>query len=260
MTLLLLLLLAGSEAVQHYNRAHKLFEEQKFAESNEALDAALAADPGYVPALTLKGKLAMGFNRFDVARQAFERASRLAPESTYPQFMLGFFYYVDNDFLKALEPLERARKLDPSDPRPTFYLAMSHEGLARPDLAIPLYQQTIDLEGRKGRPSAETHTAYGRLLFTLGRHEDAAKEFARVLELDPGSRDGNYERGRLCFQQGRYADAAAHGEKALAAQGLGTTDRQIHFLLARAYAKLGNKDVAQQHLKKFEASPATLRR
>ncbi len=257
---LAILLLAASGAVEHYNRAHAFFQQQKFAEANEALDAALAADPDYVPALTLKGKLAMAFNQFDVARPAFTRAARLAPESAYALFMLGFFYYVDNDFVKAAPALERARKLDPSDPRATFYLAMSHEGLARPDLAVPLYEHAIELEKRGGRPSPDTHTAYGRLLFTLGRYLDAAEQVARVLELNPNSRDGHYERGRLCFEQGRYAEAAADGEKALANRGLGTTDRQIYFLLARAYGKLGKKDLAQVHLQKFQASPATLRR
>ncbi len=259
MTLAVLLLLAAS-AAEHYQRASTLFDQQKFAEANEALDAALAADPVHVPALTLKGKLAMAFNRFDVARLAFERAARLAPESAYAQFLLGFFYYVDNDFVKAIAPLERARRLDASDSRATLYLAMSREGLAQPELAISLYEQTIELETQRGRPSPETHTAYGRLLFTLGRQDEAARQFARVLELDPASRDGHYEQGRIEFERGRYAEAASHGEKALEAKGVGTTDRQIHFLLSRSYSKLGKDDLAGAHRKKFQSAPATLRR
>jgi len=259
MRLAFLLLLATS-AAEHYRRASALFDQQKFDESNQALDAALAVDPGYVPALTLKGRLAMAFNRFDVARLAFERASRLAPDSAYAQFMLGFFYYVDNDFMKALAPLDRARKLDPPDSRSALYLAMSYEGLAQPDKAIGLYEQTIEIETQRGKPSPETHTAYGRLLFTLGRQDEAVSQFARVVELDPNSRDGHYELGRIEFERGDYAEAVVLGAKALTAKGLGTTDRQIHFLLSRAYSKLGKKDQAAAHLKKFQSSPATLRR
>ncbi|MGH9722889.1 MAG: tetratricopeptide repeat protein [Bryobacteraceae bacterium] len=255
-----ILVLLATSAAEHYQRASTLFDQQKFAESNAALDAALAADPGYLPALTLKGKLAMAFNRFDVARLAFERAARIAPDAVYPQFMLGFFYYVDNDFAKAIAPLERARKLDPAHAQAALYLAMSHEGLAQPDKAIPLYEQTIEIEKQRGKPTPEAHIAYGRLLFTLGRHDEAAQHFARVLDLDPDSRDGHYEQGRIDFERGRFAEAVAHGEKALAAKGLGATDRQIHFLLSRAYSRLGKKDEAAMHLKKFQSSPATLRR
>jgi tetratricopeptide (TPR) repeat protein len=253
------LLLAGG-VEEHYARANRLFEQQKFAEANQALDEALAADPNHVASLTLKGKLAMAFERFEIARRAFERAAQVAPGNAQAQFLLGFFYYFENDFGKALAPLGRARQLNNHDPRPLLYEAMSQEGLARPDLAIPLYERTIELERSLGSPSAETHTAYGRLLYTLGRREDASKQFALVLEIDSQSRDGNYEMGRLHLDAGRWKEAARHGETALKAQSMGTTDRQIHFLLARAYGRLGNKEMAEAHRKKFEASPVTLRR
>ena len=49
--------------------------------------------------------------------------------------------------------------------------------------------------------------------------------------------------------------AVSDGEKALSEAGTGTTERQIHFLLARAYAKLGKKDVAAAHRRLFEQLP-----
>ena len=139
----------------------------------------------------------MAFNRFDIARAAFLKAVDLEPASAYAQFMLGFFYSFDNDFAKAAAPLETVSRLDPKDPRAFFYLALTEEGLARPDLALPLYQKTIVLETEAGKPNAETYTAYGRLLFSLGRYDESAAQVSRVLELDPKSRDGHYERGRL---------------------------------------------------------------
>jgi tetratricopeptide (TPR) repeat protein len=174
--------------------------------------------------------------------------------------MLGFFYYVDNDFARAVPALQAAAKLKADDAPTLLYLAMSEEGLAHPDVASGIYRKAIAIESAQGRPSAETHIAYGRLLFTLGRYEDSAREVDRVLELDPASRDGHYEKGRLAFEKNQFAAAASEGEKALAEKGNGTSDRQIQFLLARAYAKLGDTSKAGLHRKEFEASPATLRR
>jgi tetratricopeptide (TPR) repeat protein len=156
--------------------------------------------------------------------------------------------------------LENAARLDPKDARPVLYLAMSNEGLAKPELALTLYRKAIALEEAAGKPNPDTHTAYARLLLTLGREEESAVQVARVLELDPKSRDGHYERGRLLFDRGEYLEAAAEGETAFEQKGSGTTDRQIHFLLSRAYSKMGKKDLAELHRKQFEASPATLRR
>ncbi|MGH9668048.1 MAG: tetratricopeptide repeat protein, partial [Bryobacteraceae bacterium] len=97
-----LVLLASSSSLDDYARANALFEHQKFSEAAEALDRAIKENPDYVPAWTLRGKLAMVFNRFDMARAAFLRAASLQPGSAYAQFMLGFFYYFDNDFIRAV--------------------------------------------------------------------------------------------------------------------------------------------------------------
>ena len=247
--------LLASAAMEQYQRANRFFEQKQFAEASAALDAALNQDPNLVPALTLRGKLAMGLNRFDVARESFERAVRLEPKSAYTQFLLGFFHYVDNDFKKALGPLQAALRLKPNDSRTQLYLALTFEGLAKPQDAVLHYEKALALES-----SPDAHVAYGRLLFTLGRFDDAQKQIERALSLDVKSRDGHYERGRLYFEAGRFAEAAAEGERAMSLPGIGTTDRQIHFLLGRAYRKLGKPGLAEQHLKAFRDSGVSLRR
>jgi tetratricopeptide (TPR) repeat protein len=258
--IVLIALFLASTAVEHYERANQLFQKQQFEQAGTELDAALKLDPDLVPALTLRGKLAMALNRFDAARPAFHRAAELAPENAYAQFMLGFFHYVDNDFREAVAPLERTIKLNPADTRALFYLALTMDGLARPVEAERYFRQALELETRAGKPSADTHVAYGRLLFSLGRYGDASGQIERALTLAPGSRDAWYEKGRLLLEAGDYAGAASAGEAALKLPPLGTTDRQVHFLLARAYRKLGRTAEAGAHLEKFKAAPATLRR
>lgn len=258
--MILLLLLAASLGPENYQRANRLFEGQQFSQAGEALDLAIQEDPGFVPSWTLRGKIAMVYGRFDIARAAFVRAVKLDPNSAKAQFMLGFFYYVDNNFSKAVPSLETAARLDPNDPRALLYLALSEDGLAHPDVAAALYRQTIEREAKIGQRNPETHTAYGRLLFTLNRNEESARQVAQVLQLDPHSRDGHYESGRLAFAEGNFAKAAQEGERALTETGPGTLDRQIHFLLTRAYSKLGNLELAKLHRKAFEASLPTLRR
>ena len=260
MIFLAVLLLEASLGSGSYERANELFVKQQYVEAAEALNQALKEDPTFAPAWTLRGKLAMAYDRFDYARAAFLRAVSLDPHSAYAQFMLGFFYYVDNDFANAVPALEKASQLDPVDSRAILYLALSQEGLAHPDLADFLYQKTIALETQTGQSNPETHTAYGRLLFTLNRKEESARQVAQVLQLDSHSRDGHYEAGRLAFDRADFTTAAREGEAALAEPGSGTLDRQIHYLLTRAYTKLGNTTFAILHRKAFESSPPTLRR
>jgi tetratricopeptide (TPR) repeat protein len=252
---LLTMVLLASSAVEQYDRANVLFQQGKFAEAGAVLDAALAADPKLVPALTLKGKLAMALNRFDTARESFEAAVKVAPKSAYAQFLLGFFYYVDNDFNKAIAPLEASLQINPNNPQAHLYLAMTHEGLAQPDKAIAHFERSLAIA-----ESPDTRVAYARLLFSLGRFAESQTHITRALAFAKNARDALYEQGRLHFEAQRFVEAAEFGQKAIAFPGSGTTDRQIHFLLARAYMKLGKTELAEQHMAKFKASGVFLRR
>jgi tetratricopeptide (TPR) repeat protein len=251
---------SSEKAQQAYARANALFVEKKFEESLAALDQALAENPEFVPALTLRAKLAMAMDRLEPAGRDLKRAVELEPGSAYNQFMLGFYYYLENDFKRALEPLERARTLDASSSRTHFYLALTHEGLANADLAIQMYERALSLAGSSGKADTDVLIAYARLLFTLGQYSKSIGLVDQALVLEPDSRDAHYERGRLLFQAGKFDQAVQEGEKALQLISVGTTDRQIHFLLARAYARTGNRERAAAHLEKFQASAATLRR
>lgn len=240
------------------DRAQELLRAGKVEEAQLAVESALAEDPKSVNALLLHGRLAMAQSRFDAARTSFRKAVELAPESAAAQFLLGFFHYVDNDFVEALPVLERARKLAPSDARAVLFLALTYEGLAKPEKAEPLFQEALRMEAKSKRPSAETHIAYARMLFANGRLEDAQAQVSRALTVDPNSREAFYERARIHFEEGRFKECAADAERSLTLAGEGTTPRQIHFLLSRAYARLGNMARAAEHRRQFEAIPPRL--
>jgi tetratricopeptide (TPR) repeat protein len=247
-------------ALALYQKAAAFFQQRQYEQSLAALDEALKLDPRLVPALTLKARLAMAVNRFDIAKASLLQAVEIEPGVAGSHFLLGFCYYVDNDFKNALPPLERSRQLKPDDARTHFYLALTLEALARADDAIASYEQSLKLEKNGGEILADTLVAYARLLFTLGRYDQSETLIDRALAAAPDSRDAQYEKGRLLFERRAYAEAITHGRKALEQPGAGTTERQIHFLLARAYAKLGQKELAEIHLAKFRAAPPTLRR
>ena len=240
------------------DRAQSLLREGKIDEAQQAVSAALQRHPDSVDALTLQGRLAMARDQFDLARRSFERAAELAPASAQVQFLLGFFHYVDNDFVRALPVLEHARKLAPHDARTALFLALTHDGLAAPADAERLFQEALRLEARAKRRTAESHVAYARMLFTAGRFAEAEAQIKQALTVEPNSREAHYEQARLDLEAGRIAGAIENGERALRLEGTGVTPRQIHFLLSRAYSQNGDHPRAGQHRAKFEAIPPRL--
>jgi tetratricopeptide (TPR) repeat protein len=235
------------KAYRLYQEANTLFVAKKFSECQQALEEALRLDPKLAPALTLKAKLAMSVNRFDIARQALEQALAVDPSSWYAHFLYGFQYHLQNDLQLALPELAKARQLNPRDARPAIYLGLTHESLGHTGEAIGFYEEAIRLEAAAGKPQADTLLTYSRLLFVLGRLEECGRLIERALGLEPNSRDVHFERGRLLMKNGDAGGAAKEGETALGLPASGIPDRQIHYLLVRAYRMSGQERLAEEH-------------
>jgi tetratricopeptide (TPR) repeat protein len=243
---------------QHYENAKQDFAQRKFVEADSEVNAALHESPYMVPALVLKSRLATFAHRPDITKSCLITAITADPSSEEAQFFLGLFYYTQNDFKLAISPLQTAQTLSPKSPMPVFYLAMTHEALGDQTKALELYQQAEGLSPEKSPQSAEILVAYGKSLLSLGRTEDSVQKDRRAIEDDPKSRDAHYELAKGLDHQGDFKNAAIEGEQALTLPDLGTSDAQIHFLLASLYRKLNEPDLAKIHLDKFkEASQTT---
>lgn len=245
---------------QHYEKAKQDFAQRKFSEAVSEVDAALHERPDMVPALVLKARLAMFAHRPDVAKSCLITAITTDPTSEEAQFFLGVVYYVENDFNLAISPLQTAQTLSPKDPLPIFYLAMTHEALGDATQALDLYQQAENLSPDKSPQSSSILVAYGRFLFSMGRIKDSIEKDRQAIEADAKSRDAHYELAKGLDQEGDFKNAALEGELALPLPELGTSDAQIHFLLANVYLKLKQPDLAKAHMEKFKAAPQTTRR
>jgi tetratricopeptide (TPR) repeat protein len=242
---------------QHYENAKQDFAQHKFDEAVSEVDTALHESPYMVPALVLKARLAQFAHRPDVARSCLITAITADPASEEAQFFLGVFFYTQNDFKLAIAPLQTAQTLSPKSPLPVFYLAMTHEALGDAPLAERLYQQAESLSPERSPQSASILVAYGRFLLVMGRYKDSIEKDRRAIEDDPASRDAHFELAKGLDYEGDFDNAALEGERALTLPELGTSDAQVHFLLAKLYQKLKKPDLAKAHLEKFQAAPQT---
>jgi tetratricopeptide (TPR) repeat protein len=242
---------------QHYEKAKEDFAERKFSEAVSEVNLALHESPNMVPALVLKARLAQFAHSPDVAKSCLITAITADPSSEEAQYFLGLFYYTQNDFKLAIPPLQTAKTLAPKSPMPVFYLAMSHEAMGDATQASDLYQQAETLSLEKSPQSASILVAYGRFLLSQGRSQEGMQKYRRAIEDDPDSRDAHYELAKELDQEGNAENAALEAERALTLPELGTSDAQIHFLLAKLYWKLKKPDLAKAHLEKFQAAPQT---
>lgn len=244
----------------HYENAKRDFANGKLSEADNEVNAALHASPYMVPALVLKARLATVGLRPDIARNCLITAITADPTSEEAQLLLGVFYYTQNDFKLAVSPLQAAQTLSPKSPLPVFYLAMTQEALGDEAKALEFYQHAEALSPEQSPQSAEILVAHGRFLLSLGRNQDAIEKLRRAVEADSESRAAHYELAKGLDHEGDFKNAAIEGEQALTLPELGTSDSQIHFLLANLYRKMNEPDLAKAHLEKFQAAPPSTRR
>ena len=249
---------ATSPGYPAYEKANKLFVAKRLPEALAAVDEALGLDPKLVPALTLKAKLAMAANRFDVAGQCLEQALAVDPRAPYAQFLYGLEAYLSNDLKQALPRLRRARQFNPADPRAALYLGLTVESLGDPVEALSLYREAVRLKRAAGELDAETLLPGARLFLLLGRLDESEDWLRQALKLSPNSRDVHFEFARLLLKKGNPTQAAAEGETALRLSEGIVADPAIHYLLIRAYDQCGMHDRAAVHaeiMRTLESSP-----
>ena len=251
-----------SPAIAAYQKADSLFVAKKLPEALAAADEALRLDPKFVPALTLKAKLAMAGFRLDVAQRYLEQALTIDPRASYAQFLYGLAAYMGNDMKEALPRFRKARQLSPTDPRAALYLGLTTESLGQPAEALSLYEEAVRLERSAGQVHAETLLPGAKLLLLLGRTEECERWIREAVKLSPDSRDAHFELAQLLMKKDAASQAAAEGETALGLPGGVVTDTAIHYLLIRAYRQSGMADRARVHADIMRAleTPASGRR
>jgi tetratricopeptide (TPR) repeat protein len=236
-----------SPGYEAYERANAHFSARKLPESLASVDQALSLDPKLLPALTLKARLAMAARDHTASRTALIKAVEVAPTSWYAHFLLGFQYYLENDLKAALTALEKARQLNPKESQPALYLGLTNESFGNIEAAIDYYSQAVAIEEASRSLQAETLLTFARLLLLLDRLDECAKLLDRAVRIEPNLRDVHYERSRLFMKKGDAASAATAGEKALSLPAAGIPDRQVRYVLVRAYGLLGNEKRAAEH-------------
>lgn len=119
------------------------------------------------------GILSARRNRVPEAREAFDRALRLAPRDELILREAGIFQYNMGDAGQARKLLETALRLDPDDYMGLFFYARLLDDSGQSDKALQTYGKVL----RHVPEDAEVHTYYGR---SLGKNN---QPFAGYLHL-----------------------------------------------------------------------------
>jgi adenylate cyclase len=190
-------------------------------------------------------------NRFTESRKAFEEALSLDPNCATIYGSLAWAHLLDvwfglsatrsQSLRLAFEYAEKCLALDESNPG--CHGALGHAYLLKRD-----YQKAVS-EGKRSielNPnSPESATTYGWTLRSVGRYEEAIREYERAMRLDPMRIQWPLTQlGSTYFMMGRHEEAIAACRKSLElSRGRGGLAAWL--TLVMAYSSLDRMDEAR---------------
>ena len=151
----------------------------------------------------IRGKLALGAQRYDEAAAEFRKALAASPDSVSAHLNLGTALTQTGEMREAAAQFEAVLRIDSRNTLAHFNLAVLLANQNEHEQAISHLRSILALE--PGDLVARGFLA--RELKQFGRLDEALSEYALVVQTDPGNEDALLEQVKLLAQQQRYRQA-----------------------------------------------------
>jgi serine/threonine protein kinase/Tfp pilus assembly protein PilF len=182
------------------------------------------------------------------ARAAIQRALEIAPELAEALAVSGLIrLYFDWDLPGAEADLKRALEKNPSSAMAyeEYTNVLTAQGQLEKSLSVAL--RAKELDPLSVLPTHQLGITY----MTLGRFEEAAREFHEAQQLRPNWLWGYIKRGKALAHLGRCDEALS--EEARAEEILGAREHESAWSwIAFVYAKCGRQDRARDYLRRMQ--------
>jgi tetratricopeptide (TPR) repeat protein len=230
---------APSPAVsQQFHRALELAQHGDPQQAMVIVQQVLDTDPGYAPALKLKGMLLQDGGHSAEAGAAFEEALKYAPNDPDLLFETGVYKLATGGKADALKLLERCAKLQPRAGDTFFYLAQAYHLNGRDDEAIHAIERSAQLEP----DNAAVWQKYGELDCTGSDCAQGLKLLEKAQRMDTTLPHLDYDIGSADYKLMDLAGAEQSLSRAVAAH---PDDANALDLLASTEIRLSNWQAAK---------------
>ena len=174
----------------------------QYDESIVAYLEALRINPKSVVSLTGLANVYRLQRRPEEAEAILRSAIGMQPGNWAPYNSLGYFLYRQGRFEESAEQFGNVVAIDSQNVRGIGNMASSYMMAGQFELAVPAYQQAIDIE-----PHSVTFSNLGLMYYYLGRYGDATEALRNALALAPNAYLTWSNLGDILFVDGNTAES-----------------------------------------------------
>ncbi len=169
-------------------------------------EKAVALYPEYADAWVNLGKLRVGQQSIDAAREAFRKAMEADPKVVTPYMELGLLAAKDANWQESCKYLDRAVELDPVDfPQAWYADAVANFNLGRYEAAEKGARAAVKLDPRHVNPRSSYLLAL--VLIEKPDYAGAAAELATYIKLAPNAPDAREAAAKLAELEKKQVSA-----------------------------------------------------
>ena len=187
------------------------------------------------------------------AIEVFRQGTERYPDSPRMAIGLGMAFYSLGKYDDAVKSLLRAADLNPSDPRCYPFLSRAYDSSpSQAEEVIQRFRRFSELQPRNG----QALYYYAMSLWKGKRAQDPNLDVSQIEELlrkaialDPGLPEAHLQLANLYSDQKKYAESVP---EYLRARELNPDLADVHYRLAQAYVRTGEKDLAQAEFKIYQ--------
>ena len=182
------------KARSDFEKGNAALNHKDYGKAKELYEAAVAEYPEFALAHHNLAVADLNLKDPQHARDEFKAAVKNDPQMTSAYQNLGVLEIQQQDLSAALEPLQTANRLNPDDLKTLALLAYCQALTQQQEAAILTARKVHSFKDHKGY--AYAHMIAGTALQSLGKRDDAIKEYKQFLFEDPSD-----PRGAVAKQQ-----------------------------------------------------------
>jgi predicted Zn-dependent protease len=181
-----------------YDRARKLYGEDRLGEAEALLGEAMSLEPGQAPFYNLYGMILLKRRMYPEAKSYFDKALGLYPGYQPAIYGLGLALFSRESYEAALSQFKMSLALYPSHPGSLFGAGASSFKLQRPGDAIPYLSEFAS----QAPDHPQVHGMLGMCYEAAGDLRAAARQYELQLSVAPDNEFGRHAAARLLLLKG----------------------------------------------------------